>query len=252
MQTLPRAAQAMPDSISKEPIFHGLAGLCRTPELELLADTVVTQWQNTKLFDSLAKYRIFPVRNLLLYGPPGNGKTTACQFLASKIDCPLYRVRCEGLVGSVLGETARLMRSTMDWIAAAGKCVILFDEVETIFPDRANSYGNCGREIASAMTVFWQMLDRWSAPQLFCFATNMHEKLDPALLSRLELQLEFGPPNEEQVRSVVAYWAEVFHAYRPDLWRDEVANESFVSFRDLWQRISQCVRRAALSESGKA
>lgn len=245
LNTLPAA---MPKSITKEIIQHGLAGLCRTPELDSISEIVVSQWRNTKVFDALAKHRIFPIRNLLFYGPPGNGKTTACQWIASKIECPLYRVRCESLVDSALGGSANLMRSTMDWIATAGKCVVLFDEVETVFPARETSKGNCGREISSSMTVFWQMLDRWHTPQLFCFATNMPEALDKALLSRFEMQLEFGPPDADQVRSVVLYWSEVFHEYRPEQWADVLKEMKFASYRELWQAIAQRVREVALTK----
>lgn len=239
----------LPSAITRETITHGLAGLCKTPELEKLASTVIAQWKNTKVFDRLAKHRIFPVRNVLLYGPPGNGKTTACQWIASSIDVPLYRVRCESLVVGVLGESAKEMRKTMDWLAKAGKCVVLFDEVETIFPSRDSSTGNCGREIASAMTVFWQMLDRWSSPQLFCFATNMPDALDTALMSRFELMIEFGPPDQDQVREVVRYWSEVFHDYAPDSWSGELNELEFGSYRELWQAISSRVREVALASN---
>ncbi len=250
MRQLPRKDEddsGMPDSISLEPKANGLAGLADTPELTRLTHTVVAQWRRKDIFDDLAKYRIFPIRNVFMFGPPGNGKTTACQVLASKIGCPLYRVRCECLRGSYLGETPRLMRTAMDFLANAGRCVVLFDEVECIFPSREGMDGQSGsREVSSAMTVFWQMLDRWTTPQLFCFATNMPEKLDPALLSRFELKLEFGPPDQNQVRSVVSYWREIFHEYQPESWAPELAERSFVSYRELWQAISDKVRETAL------
>jgi ATP-dependent 26S proteasome regulatory subunit len=249
MQQLPRRDDdgAMPDSITLEPKANGLAGLAETPELSRLTDMVVAQWKRGDIFDELAKYRIFPIRNVFMYGPPGNGKTTACQVLASKIGCPLYRVRCESLVGSYIGETARLMRGMMDFLAKQSRCVVLFDEVESIFPSREILKNETSREIASAMTVFWQTLDRWTTPQLFCFATNMPDRLDPALMSRFELKLEFGPPNQDQVRSVVAYWREIFHEYKPETWAPELVDRSFVSYRELWQAISDKVRATALA-----
>ncbi len=238
----------MPDSITLEPPASGLAGLAITPELEQIASVIVRQWNNIAVFEKLAKYRVYQIRNLLLYGPPGNGKTTAAQWIANQIQCPLYRIRCESLSGRFLGETGNLMRQAMDWIAKAGRCVVLFDEVETLFPARTSMDGAIGREVSSAMTQFWQTLDRWSTPQLFVFATNLPEKLDPALISRFEASIELGPPTQEQIRSVVAYWAEVFHEYSPESWAPGLCEIPFDSFRAMWQNIQSAVRETALSQ----
>jgi AAA+ superfamily predicted ATPase len=237
----------MPSSVSKEKLSAGLAGLAITAELDRLSMVVVDQWTKRKRFDKLAKFGIQPIQKVLLYGPPGNGKTTACQWLASKIGVEMYLVRSDALVGQYMGTTANNIRETTDWLAAkAGPAVVLFDEVETLFPSRSDSHGVLGREISSAMTTFWQILDRWTGPQLFCFATNMPEKLDNALISRFELRLEFGPPSQDQIRSVVEYWSEIFHEYSPAEWKSEVADASYHSFRQLWQTISNRVREIAL------
>lgn len=184
-----------------------------------------------------------------MYGPPGNGKTMACHWLAADLGVPLYRVRCEELVASLLGHTALNVRRAMDWIAGCGKAIILFDEVETIFPSRNSTDSmneGCKREISAAMAVMWQMLDRWSTPQLFCFATNMEDRLDPALLSRFELKLHFPPPTRENVVDVLDYWREVFHDLGADIWYPELIDRDYESFRQLWLSIADRVRSFAL------
>jgi SpoVK/Ycf46/Vps4 family AAA+-type ATPase len=246
--TLSKSGDGLPSSVSKEKLVAGLAGLAITPELDSLASVVVHQWTKRERFKKLTEFGIQPIQKVLLYGPPGNGKTTACHWLASKINVPMYLVRSDALIGSYLGTTANNIRETTDWLAAkAGPSVVLFDEVESLFPSREESgHGTFGREIASAMTTFWQILDRWTGPQLFCFATNMPGALDEALISRFELRLEFGPPSQSQIESVVEYWAEVFHEYSPEQWKTEVAGGNYESFRQLWQTISNRVREIAL------
>jgi ATP-dependent 26S proteasome regulatory subunit len=252
MHSLPTSNEnrkvALPPSVTLEPAAIALASLSVTDNMRLLAETVVEQWKRVTLFERLKKHGIYPVRNVLMYGPPGNGKTLACQWLAKEIGAPLYRVRCEQLVQSNLGKTAQEMRQLMDCLRTVGKAVILFDEVEQIFPSRESDGSNeaCRREIASAMTVFWQELDRWTSPQLFCFATNMRSRLDPALLSRFELELEFEKPNQDQIRAVCAYWSEVFHDCNPQAWGPVVSEHQFTSFRELWQTIAHHVRAEAL------
>lgn len=222
-----------------------LAALVRTDSLAQLTDTILKQWQAPEAFAPLAKHGIYPIRQCLFYGAPGNGKTSGSQWLAKQLDVPLFRVRCEQLVKEFLGATAKNLAELMEWLAKSQPAVVLLDEVESLFPSRATSTGNCGREMNSAMTVYWQHLDRWKARHVFVLATNMRQALDPALLSRLELQLEFAAPTEDQARQVIAYWSETLHQYGADEWAPRLLSELESgppeSFRSLWQVIQRCV-----------
>ncbi len=211
----------MPSSVSKEKLSAGLAGLAITDELHQLGNVVVDQWTKRKRLEPLAKYGINPIQKVLLYGPPGNGKTTACHWLASKIGVDLYLVRSDALVGAWMGTTANNVRETTDWLTRQPAAVVLFDEVESLFPSRSDSNGSLGREISSAMTTFWQILDRWTGPHLFCFATNMPGKLDDALISRFELRMEFGPPTADQVAAVTEYWPRFSTTISQSVGRDK-------------------------------
>lgn len=243
MQTLPTTTPNPPAGLTLEKPARNLAALATTGPLTELTSVVLKQWNQRKTFNALAKYGIGPLNRALFYGPPGNGKTMASQWLAQQLDVPLYRVRCETLIGSLLGETAGTISKVMRWLENAGPCVVLFDEVEQIMPARQAMTSNCGREVTSAMTVFWQFLDRWEAETLFILATNLPEALDPALLSRIELQLEFGPPTGEQVHSVIAYWREVLHEYGSDEWGPHLsARVRWESFRELFHAVQMGVR----------
>lgn len=248
MQSLREFNSTLPAGLSEEKPGSNLASLAMTPSLKSIIDTVLVQWKSQKTFEPLAKYGIFPVRQLLFYGPPGNGKTSACQWLAKQLDVPLYRVRCESLVEPYLGRTAANVSKVMEFLVKSPSAVVLFDEVETLFPARGKDSSACSREMTSAMTTYWQYMDRWSRNHLFVLATNMQDKLDPALMSRIELHLEFGPPTEEQAREVIAYWAETLHQYGGAAWSAELywfldKGGSFESFRFLWQQIQRQVNR---------
>jgi SpoVK/Ycf46/Vps4 family AAA+-type ATPase len=244
MQSLPRQ---LPAGLTLEKPGNNLASLATTPALKAITQTVVQQWQRPDVWRPLARHGIYPVRQMLFYGPPGNGKTSACQWLAMKINVPLYRVRCEAVVDCLMGKTAKNIADVMEWLHESPPAVVLFDEVESLFPSRSsNKGGNLSRETNSAMAVFWQYLDRWTGNHLFILATNLAEALDPALVSRLEVSLEFGPPTREHALAVIGYWAEVLNQYGAEHWAAEMTREAedgreWRSFRALWQEIRRHV-----------
>lgn len=232
----------LPIGLTVEKPARNLAALATTDSLRDLQSVVLGQWKNAETFAKLAKHGIRPIDRLLFFGPPGNGKTMAAQWLAQQIDAPLYRVRCESIVIPYLGQTASAVGELMSWLEKRGKCVVLLDEVEMLFQSRERNDGNCGREMSAAMGAFWQALDRWEAPTLFVMATNMPDRLDAALLSRIELKIEFGPPTSEQAASVAAYWSEVLHEYGGDQWGPEIGARKWESFRALFQAVQKAVR----------
>lgn len=239
----------LPTGLTLEKPARNLAALATTQTLVDMQKVVLGQWKHKAAFAALAKHGIRPVDRLLFYGPPGNGKTMAAGWLAQQIDAPLYRVRCEALVIAYLGQTAKTVGELMAWLEKQPRSVVLFDEVETLFPSRQSmkNGGGTDREMTSAMGAFWQYLDRWEAPTLFVLATNMPERLDKALLSRIDLQMEFGPPTQEQAASVALYWAEVLHEYGGGTWGPALAERPWESFRALFHAVQQQVREFVIS-----
>jgi ATP-dependent 26S proteasome regulatory subunit len=234
----------LPQGLTLEKPARNLAALATTDALTELQSVVLKQWRHKETFARLAKHGIRPVDRLLFFGPPGNGKTMASQWIAQQIDAPLYRVRCESIIQPHLGETAGVIGEVMTWLEKQGRCVVLLDEVEMLFPSRADSTGVFAREITSAMGVFWQYLDRWEAPTLFVLATNMPDRLDPALMSRIDLKMEFGPPTAEQATSVIQYWAEVLHEFGGNEWGPLLDDgRAWESFRVLFHQVQWHVRQ---------
>jgi len=243
-----------PATITTEKPAGNLASLALTSPLKHLFNTVIRQRAALAQFKALAKFGIYPTRQVLFYGPPGNGKTFACQWIANKLSLPLFRVRCEALVDSLLGATAKNVAEAMEWLAKNGDSVVLLDEIESIFMARSDGGGSCAHAYHSAMAVFWQYLDRWTGNHLFVAATNMPDKIDKALLSRFEIKLEFGPPAEDQVRSVISYWSEALHQFGGDAWGKSLielveGGHEFVSFRELWQTIQRAVIEHVTTEN---
>lgn len=121
----------------------------------------------------------------------------------------------------------------------------LFDRMEPADPDKHGEGSDQWRkDPISALRL---------SPQLFLLATNLINRLDSALISRIDLKLEFGPPTEQQALDVLAYWSETLHEYGADDWAPQIrrgieSNRDFPqSFRDLWQAITCAVRQHVCS-----
>jgi SpoVK/Ycf46/Vps4 family AAA+-type ATPase len=241
MEMLPKQDR-LPRGLTLEKEARNLAALSLTPSLKAITSQVVSQWKKREVFKELERWGIYPANKLFFYGPPGNGKTTAAQWLAKELGVPLYRLACESLIVSFYGQTAAAMGEVMSWLSKQGPAVVLFDEIETVFPSRESNKSTCANESNSTMATFWQHLDRWTSPQLFVLATNMEDRVDSAILSRFEIKLRFDGPTADQCREVINYWTEVLHKYGASDWGPQLLaeveqNDGFESFRDLWKRV---------------
>jgi len=218
-----------------------------TPNVMKVLKNVVFQWKHREAFKDLMNYGIRPLDRLLFHGPPGNGKTLTCYWMAKELGIPMYRVICTQIRDGVLGETSKNVAVVAEYLNRRTEpSICLWDEIESIFVDRANSKGQCDREIGSALTVMLQALDRWRAPTLIVMATNLYEQLDTALISRVEMKLEFEAPTAEQCEKLLQYWTELLCKHGSDEWGppllERVKQTPATSFRELQQVIAWSAR----------
>lgn len=145
--------------------------------------------------DLLRSYGIEPRHRLLLSGPPGNGKTSVAEAIASELLLPFYVVRYEGVVSSFLGETAARLDSAFEF-ARTRRCVLFFDELDTIAKERADQHET--GEIKRVVSTLLLQIDRLPAHVLLVGATNHGELLDRAAWRRFQIRAELAPPSRDQ------------------------------------------------------
>jgi ATP-dependent 26S proteasome regulatory subunit len=238
---------AMPPGLVRDDCPPFVPRMVMTPSLTKVIKDVVFQWQHRDSFQELLTYGIRPLDRLLFYGPPGNGKTLTCYWMAKELKIPMYRVLCNEMRGKYMGEATRAVADVADYLnRRTERSICLWDEVESIFIDRSTSEGQCDRETSAALTVFLQVIDRWKAPTLMVMATNLPDQIDQALMSRLEMKLEFGGPTPEQCEKLLQYWTELLCKHGSDEWGpvliERMAQNPPKSFRELQQNIAWCAR----------
>lgn len=134
-------------------------------------------------------------RSLLLYGPPGCGKTSIAEAMAGQLGRPLVVVRTDSVVSSYLGETASNLSRVFDF-AQSGAYVVLFDEFDSLgkLRDDPTDHGELRRVVNAVL----QFIDRYSGSSLLIAATNHPQVLDAALWRRFAEVLEVSLPDESQ------------------------------------------------------
>jgi SpoVK/Ycf46/Vps4 family AAA+-type ATPase len=133
--------------------------------------------------DRLRTYGLKPRKTILLYGPPGCGKSLGAKRLAWNIGLPLMKVRFDVLISSYFGESATNLRSI--FLAAKDRpCVLLLDECDFIARSRINSK-DIG-EASRIVNALLQLMEEYDAPGLLVATTNVESALDPALFRRFD------------------------------------------------------------------
>jgi SpoVK/Ycf46/Vps4 family AAA+-type ATPase len=132
---------------------------------------------------------------LLLAGPPGNGKTSVAEAIASELMLPFYVVRYEGVVSNFLGEAAARLDSAFEF-ARTRRCVVFFDELDTIAKERSDAHET--GEIKRVVSTLLLQIDRLPAHVLFVGATNHSELLDRAAWRRFQIRADLEPPTRSQ------------------------------------------------------
>jgi len=151
--------------------------------------------------DTLRAHGIEPRHRILLYGPPGNGKTSLAESLSYELSLPLFTVRYDTVVTSYLGETAKRLRNLFDYIRTE-PCVLFFDEFDAIGKERGDLHET--GEIKRVVTTLLLQLDALPSYCVLIAATNHPELLDRATWRRFEIKLELDHPNNDLM---IAYFA---------------------------------------------
>lgn len=145
--------------------------------------------------DILRSYGLEPRHRVLFSGPPGNGKTSLAEGIASELMVPLFVVRYEAVIGSFLGETSGRLKRLFDF-ARTHQCVLFFDEFDTLGKERGDTHET--GEIKRVVSSLLLQIDSLPSHVVVITATNHAELLDRAVWRRFQLRLNLPAPTLQQ------------------------------------------------------
>ncbi|EDV30262.1 uncharacterized protein Dana_GF23193 [Drosophila ananassae] len=149
---------------------------------------------------------IDPPRGVLLFGPPGCGKTMLAKAVAHHTTASFIRVVGSEFVQKYLGEGPRMVRDLFRLAKQNAPSVIFIDEIDAIATKRFDAQTGADREVQRILLELLNQMDGFDETTNIkvIMATNRADTLDPALLrpGRLDRKIEFPLPDRRQKRLV--------------------------------------------------
>lgn len=144
---------------------------------------------------------------LLLYGPPGCGKTSIAKYISNTLNMPLVIARFDSLVSSLLGSTSKNIRKVFEF-ANSKPCILFLDEFDAIAKARDDKHelGELKRVINSLL----QNIDDFTNDNILLAATNHPELLDKAVWRRFNHLLEVKEPSKQEIESLLSIYLKNF------------------------------------------
>lgn len=180
--------EGLPDNKQKVIDFNNIGGL--THLVNKLREIIQIPLSHP---DLLSKFDIKPPKGMLMYGPPGNGKTMIARAVAQSMGSNFITIEGSELTSKYVGEGERILKEKFELAQAKGNSVIFIDEIDSIASKRNE---DSPEHLISIVAVLLALMDGMKSNNgVFVIgATNRLNAIDPALRRPGRFDLEFEIP----------------------------------------------------------
>ncbi len=137
--------------------------------------------------------------SLLMYGPPGCGKTYLARATAGQVDASFINVGLHHVLDMYIGSSEQRLHSIFEYARQHKPCIIFFDEVDALGASRSDMRQSAGRNLINQFLSELDGIDSNNEDILIMAATNAPWHLDPAFRrpGRFDRLLFVHPPDED-------------------------------------------------------
>lgn len=188
---------------SQEQKQRGLAKVAGMQKLkELLIEEVVGPVKNPSLYQ---RFGLTWPNGILLFGPPGCGKTYISRQLAEEMDFYFVELIPSDIASAYIHETTRRIRDVFRKAEKNAPAIIFIDELDAMVPVRSALGGHQEYKSEEITEFLVQLNDCAKRGILVIAATNEPDKIDPAVLrtGRIDKVIFVGPPDEEARKALL-------------------------------------------------
>ena len=174
--------------------WDDIAGLHKAKQA--IQEAIVWPIQRPELF----KGNRVPPRGVLLFGPPGTGKTTIARAIATESQATFFNISASSLLSKWIGEAERLTRTLFDLAVVMQPSVIFIDEIDSLLTSRTGGGKESGQESGQRglKTEFLVRMEgvvtSKSDRVVLVGATNLPQELDKAVIRRFTKRLHIPLP----------------------------------------------------------
>ncbi|XP_016101170.1 ATPase family AAA domain-containing protein 1-A isoform X2 [Sinocyclocheilus grahami] len=167
-----------------------------------LQDTVILPFQKRHLF--CGSKLLQPPKGVLLYGPPGCGKTLIAKATAKASGCRFINLQASTLTDKWYGESQKLTAGVFSLAVKIQPCIIFIDEIDSFLRNRSSMDHEATAMMKAQFMSLWDGLDTNASSQVMVMgATNRPQDVDAAILRRMPTTFHVGLPNAAQREEIL-------------------------------------------------
>jgi len=168
---------------------------------EKIREIVELPLKHPELFEKLG---IEPPKGILLYGPPGVGKTLLAKALANEIGAYFIAINGPEIMSKYYGESEARLRQIFEEAKKNAPAIIFIDEIDAIAPKREEVVGEVEKRVVAQLLALMDGLEE-RGKVIVIGATNRPNAIDPALRrpGRFDREIEVPPPDKRARKEIL-------------------------------------------------